>query len=100
MKILFIGDIVGRPGRRAVLSGLNRLLVDEQIDLAIANCENAAAGFGVTGKIADHCSTRACTCLRPAITSGTSARCLPIWSMSPGCCGPTIIPTRPVAGCT
>ena len=53
MKILFIGDIVGRPGRRAVFSSLRRLLVDEEIDLAIANCENAAAGFGVTGKIAD-----------------------------------------------
>lgn len=53
MKILFIGDIVGRPGRRAVFSSLQRLLVDEEIDLAIANCENAAAGFGVTGKIAD-----------------------------------------------
>ena len=53
MKILFIGDIIGRPGRRAVVSSLERLLVDEEIDLAIANCENAAAGFGVTGKIAD-----------------------------------------------
>ena len=53
MKILFIGDIIGRPGRRAVSASLNRLLVEEQIDLAIANCENAAAGFGVTGKIAD-----------------------------------------------
>lgn len=53
MKILFIGDIIGRPGRRAVFASLNRLLVEEEIDLAIANCENAAAGFGVTGKIAD-----------------------------------------------
>ena len=53
MKILFIGDIVGRPGRRAVLASLQRLVVDEEIDLAIVNCENAAAGFGVTAKIAD-----------------------------------------------
>ncbi len=53
MKILFIGDIVGRPGRRAVVAGLHRLVADEEVDLAIANCENAAAGFGVTAKIAD-----------------------------------------------
>ena len=53
MRILFIGDIVGRPGRRAVFSTLPRILSGEQVDLVIANCENAAHGFGVTRKIAD-----------------------------------------------
>ena len=53
MRILFIGDIVGRPGRRAVLESLERIVADEEIDLAIANCENSAAGFGTTPKIAD-----------------------------------------------
>ena len=48
MKILFIGDIVGKPGRRAVRELLPKLVGDRQIDLVIANCENAAAGFGVT----------------------------------------------------
>lgn len=53
MRILFIGDIVGRPGRRAVLSCLERIVAEEGCDLVIANCENSAAGFGTTPKIAD-----------------------------------------------
>ncbi|PKN72051.1 MAG: TIGR00282 family metallophosphoesterase [Deltaproteobacteria bacterium HGW-Deltaproteobacteria-10] len=53
MKILFIGDIVGKPGRRAVKELLPKLIGDCQIDLVIANCENAAAGFGVTRDIVE-----------------------------------------------
>lgn len=51
MNILFIGDIVGKPGRRAVRELLPGLIEDRRIDLVIANCENAAAGFGVTPEI-------------------------------------------------
>ena len=53
MRILFIGDIVGRPGRRIVFEKLHQVLAKEDIDLAIANCENSASGFGVTPKIAE-----------------------------------------------
>jgi 2',3'-cyclic-nucleotide 2'-phosphodiesterase len=53
MKVLFIGDIVGKPGRRAVSELLPKLIGDLQIDLVIANCENAAAGFGVTRDIVE-----------------------------------------------
>lgn len=53
MKILFIGDIVGKPGRRAVRELLPKLIGDRQIDLVIANCENAAAGFGITRDIVE-----------------------------------------------
>ncbi|MGV8058253.1 MAG: TIGR00282 family metallophosphoesterase [Smithellaceae bacterium] len=53
MKILFIGDIVGKPGRRALKELLPKLIGDCQIDLVIANCENAAAGFGVTRDIVE-----------------------------------------------
>ena len=53
MRILFIGDIVGRPGRRAVFAKLPQLVAAEEIDLAIANCENAAAGYGTTIQIAE-----------------------------------------------
>ena len=53
MKILFIGDIVGRPGRELLRKGL-RLLTDHHgADLVIANVENAAAGFGITRDIGD-----------------------------------------------
>ncbi len=53
MKILFIGDIIGSPGRMAVRELLPGLMAKKKIDFVIANCENAAAGFGVTRKNAE-----------------------------------------------
>jgi metallophosphoesterase (TIGR00282 family) len=53
MKILFIGDIVGKPGRRAVRELLPGIVEERRIDFVIANCENAAAGFGVTAEIVE-----------------------------------------------
>src|SRR5712692_9612866 len=54
MRLLFIGDIVGRPGRELVRQGLHGLVEHHRIDLVIANAENAAAGFGITREIGDH----------------------------------------------
>src|SRR5512138_3493970 len=48
VNILFIGDIVGKPGRQAVERELHRLVDRYCIDLVIANGENAAGGFGLT----------------------------------------------------
>jgi len=53
MKILFIGDIVGSPGRRAVKEGLPDLVNKLKIDFVIANGENAAGGFGITESISE-----------------------------------------------
>ena len=53
MKLLFIGDIFGKPGREIVRRGLPALVDHHAIDFVIANGENAAAGFGITGDIAD-----------------------------------------------
>jgi len=53
MKILFIGDIVGKPGRRAVRELLSEIIFQYKIDFVIANCENAAAGFGVTRDVVE-----------------------------------------------
>lgn len=53
MKILFVGDIVGRPGRFALKERLGRLVDQHRIDLVVANCENAAAGFGLTFEVAE-----------------------------------------------
>src|SRR5437763_11341931 len=53
MRILFIGDIVGRPGRELVRTGLRGLVEHYRADLVIANAENAAAGFGITREIGD-----------------------------------------------
>ena len=53
MNILFIGDIVGRPGRDLVQKGLRGLVEHYDIDCTIANAENSAAGFGITRDIGD-----------------------------------------------
>ncbi|SDC50932.1 MULTISPECIES: TIGR00282 family metallophosphoesterase [unclassified Candidatus Frackibacter] len=52
MKVLVIGDIVGRAGRRAVRELLPNIKQEEEIDFIIANGENAAGGFGLTEKVA------------------------------------------------
>lgn len=51
MRLLFIGDIVGRPGREIVRRAVPGLIVERQLDLVIANAENAAGGSGVTPEI-------------------------------------------------
>jgi metallophosphoesterase (TIGR00282 family) len=53
MRILFIGDIFGKPGREIVRRAVPALVEIESLDFVIANVENSAAGFGVTGDIAD-----------------------------------------------
>jgi 2',3'-cyclic-nucleotide 2'-phosphodiesterase len=53
MRILFIGDIFGRPGRTIVKERLAHLVREHSIDLTIANGENAAAGFGITPPLAE-----------------------------------------------
>ena len=52
MRILILGDVMGRPGRRAVRELVPSLIEKEKIDLAIANAENAAGGMGVDIKSA------------------------------------------------
>jgi metallophosphoesterase (TIGR00282 family) len=53
VNILFIGDIMGRPGRDMARRGIPVLVERYQIDLVVANVENAAAGFGVTRDIGE-----------------------------------------------
>ncbi|RKY31514.1 MAG: TIGR00282 family metallophosphoesterase [Candidatus Omnitrophota bacterium] len=52
MKILFIGDIVGKPGRQAINQLLPGLKKEFNLDFVIANAENAAGGSGITSKVA------------------------------------------------
>ena len=52
MRILFVGDVVGRPGRDAVAALLPKLRAELRVDLAIVNGENAAGGAGLTAEIA------------------------------------------------
>ena len=53
MRIVFIGDIFASPGRRIVADHLADIVQANQIDLAIANAENSAGGFGITPAIAE-----------------------------------------------
>lgn len=66
MKLLFIGDIVGRAGRKALSDHLRGLVAQYQIDLVVANGENAAAGYGLTGPILKELFT----CGVDVVTSG------------------------------
>lgn len=52
-RILFLGDIVGRPGRDAIASQLDHLIAQYQPTFVIVNGENSAAGIGITPSIAD-----------------------------------------------
>jgi 2',3'-cyclic-nucleotide 2'-phosphodiesterase len=52
LKLLFVGDIVGRPGRELVIEKLRKIRADHAVDFVIANAENVAAGAGITASIA------------------------------------------------
>ena len=51
IRLLFIGDIMGSTGRRAVLAHVEPVVDRERVDFVVANVENAAGGFGITAKV-------------------------------------------------
>ena len=53
MRVLFVGDIVGSPGRQIVRDRIADIVAQRGINLVIANAENSASGFGVTPRIAE-----------------------------------------------
>ena len=53
MKVLYIGDIMGEPGRRAAARAIPRLVAQRQIDVVVGNGENVAGGFGITPELAE-----------------------------------------------
>lgn len=64
INVLFIGDVNGKPGRRALAALLPKLIKDKNIDFVIANGENSAGGFGITIKTFEellHCGVDAIT---------------------------------------
>ena len=63
MRILFIGDIVGSPGREAVKVLVPKLKKEKAIDLVIANAENSSGGTGLTQKSAEELFGSGCDCL-------------------------------------
>ncbi len=61
MRILFIGDVFGRPGRELVRRGLPALAARYDFDAIIANVENAASGAGITRETGTRCWPAAST---------------------------------------
>jgi metallophosphoesterase (TIGR00282 family) len=53
LKILFLGDVFGKPGRQAVQRLVPRLIARDRVDLVVANAENSASGIGVTPDAAE-----------------------------------------------
>ncbi len=51
MKLLFVGDVIGKPGRRVAARLLPRLVDERRVDFVVVNVENAAGGFGVTPEV-------------------------------------------------
>jgi metallophosphoesterase (TIGR00282 family) len=66
VRIFIIGDVVGEPGRKALFLSLAQIIHEKKIDFVIANGENAAGGFGITGKLAGKLYSYGVDC----ITSG------------------------------
>ena len=51
IRLLFVGDVMGEPGRKAVRAHLETLVDSENVDFVIVNVENAAGGFGITASV-------------------------------------------------
>ncbi len=63
MRLLFLGDVVGRTGRRAVLDALPKLITRFKLDFVVVNGENAAGGFGITESITDELLSAGADCV-------------------------------------
>jgi metallophosphoesterase (TIGR00282 family) len=63
VKLLFIGDVVGKPGRRAVAAFLPDLISEHDVELVVANGENAAGGYGLTGTVIEELTDLGIDCI-------------------------------------
>ncbi len=63
MRLAFFGDVVGKPGRQAVIDHLPGVRVRLSLDFVVLNAENAAGGFGLTQSIAEDFFTAGADCL-------------------------------------
>ncbi len=63
MRLLFLGDLVGRAGRTAAIEALPRLRAEWKLDFVAVNAENAASGFGLTAAIADQILAAGADCI-------------------------------------
>ena len=98
MRILFVGDVIGRPGRKILQQQLPDLIVNEQADLTIVNCENSAAGFGVTPEIADQLLALGADVLTSGNHIWDKKQILPYFAEQPRLLRPANYPDAPGGG--
>lgn len=98
MRILFVGDVIGRPGRKILQQQLPDLIVREQADLTIVNCENSAAGFGVTPEIADQLLKLGADVLTSGNHIWDKKQILPYFAEEPRLLRPANYPDAPGGG--
>ena len=92
MRILFIGDIVGRSGRVALSERLPGLVRDWKLDFVAINGENAAGGFGITEAIYQEFLDAGADVVTAAIIPGTRRKRWCSSSARRSCCGRSIFP--------
>ena len=63
MRLLFVGDVVGRSGRERVTSALPALRLEWRLDFVVVNGENAAGGFGITEAICEDILNAGADCI-------------------------------------
>ena len=79
MRLLFIGDIVGKPGRQICTQALRGLRQEMAIDLIVANAENAAGGSGLTPAIYRELRAAGIDGITLAMMSTSTRRSFPSW---------------------
>ena len=98
MRLLFLGDMVGRSGRTAVWERLPGLILDLKLDFVIVNGENAAGGFGITEEILRETLSAGADVVTTGNHVGTSARHWSSPRATTGFCAPPIFPRERPAG--
>jgi 2',3'-cyclic-nucleotide 2'-phosphodiesterase len=74
MRLLFLGDVMGRAGRAAVTARLPELRAAWRLDFVVVNGENASGGMGLTQPMPRTCSRPGRTASRSATTPSTTGR--------------------------
>jgi metallophosphoesterase (TIGR00282 family) len=94
MKILFVGDIVGQPGRTILRRALPHMRAQHGVEYVIANAENAAGGFGVTKEICDELLDLGIDCLTSGNHIWDKKEILPLIDLIPQLVRPANYPSR------
>jgi calcineurin-like phosphoesterase len=99
VNILFIGDIVGRPGRKIVADRLDDLSRHHQLDLIVANAENVAAGFGITPTLSEELLALGIQVLTSGNHIWDRKEVLEYFPQQPRLLRPANFPAGPGSGC-